>query len=140
MKKIITISREFGAGGGEIGKKVADILKYEFYDKELEQRRILKYPPYYHVLRVVIVDEKLEKVTKNSKDIYATLQKKIPKNTIIIAPSDPLRPKIRKKYRKYIIIKIKNDKDTDRNYNKVREVIRSLPAYCSVENDPLGTL
>ncbi len=35
MKKIITISREFGAGGGEIGRKVASIMKYEFYDKEL---------------------------------------------------------------------------------------------------------
>lgn len=35
MKKIITISREFGAGGGEIGRKVARALKYEYYDKEL---------------------------------------------------------------------------------------------------------
>ena len=35
MKKIITISREFGAGGGEIGRKIASIMKYEFYDKEL---------------------------------------------------------------------------------------------------------
>jgi len=35
MKKIITISREFGAGGGEIGRKVAKALKYEYYDKEL---------------------------------------------------------------------------------------------------------
>lgn len=35
MKKIITISREFGAGGGEIGRKVAQALNYEYYDKEL---------------------------------------------------------------------------------------------------------
>lgn len=35
MKKIITISREFGAGGGEIGKKVANALNYEYYDKEI---------------------------------------------------------------------------------------------------------
>jgi Cytidylate kinase len=35
MKKIITISREFGAGGGEIGRKVAEALHYEYYDKEL---------------------------------------------------------------------------------------------------------
>ena len=33
MKKIITISREFGAGGSTIGKKVAEALGYEFYDK-----------------------------------------------------------------------------------------------------------
>ena len=35
MKKIITISREFGAGGGEIGRRVADELRYDYCDKEL---------------------------------------------------------------------------------------------------------
>lgn len=35
MKKIITISREFGAGGGEIGKIVAEKLGYEYYDKNI---------------------------------------------------------------------------------------------------------
>ena len=35
MKKIITISREFGAGGGEIGRRVADELGYDYCDKEL---------------------------------------------------------------------------------------------------------
>ncbi|MBR1393195.1 MAG: cytidylate kinase-like family protein [Ruminococcus sp.] len=35
MKSIITISREFGSGGREIGKKLADSLGIDFYDKEL---------------------------------------------------------------------------------------------------------
>lgn len=35
MKKIITISREFGAGGGEIGRAVAKKLGYTFYDKAI---------------------------------------------------------------------------------------------------------
>lgn len=35
MKKIITISREFGAGAGEIGQKVAKILGYDYVDKEI---------------------------------------------------------------------------------------------------------
>ena len=35
MKKIITISREFGSGGGTIGKRVAERLGYEYYDKDL---------------------------------------------------------------------------------------------------------
>ena len=35
MKKIITISREFGAGGGEIGRSVAKALNFDFYDKEI---------------------------------------------------------------------------------------------------------
>lgn len=35
MRKIITISREFGAGGGEIGREVARRLGYEYYDKAI---------------------------------------------------------------------------------------------------------
>ena len=35
MNKIITISREFGSGGREIGKRLADELNYAYYDKEI---------------------------------------------------------------------------------------------------------
>ena len=35
MKNIITISREYGSGGYEIGQKAADVLGFQFYDKEL---------------------------------------------------------------------------------------------------------
>lgn len=42
MKKIITISREFGAYGGTIGLRVAEKLGYEFYDKEIILRAAQK--------------------------------------------------------------------------------------------------
>lgn len=32
---IITISREFGSGGREIGKRLADLLGYDYYDNEI---------------------------------------------------------------------------------------------------------
>ena len=35
MKSIITISSEYGSGGRLIGKKVAESLGYEFFDKEI---------------------------------------------------------------------------------------------------------
>lgn len=35
MRKIITIGREFGAGGGEIGKRVANELGIPYYDKDI---------------------------------------------------------------------------------------------------------
>ncbi|MGM9660229.1 MAG: AAA family ATPase [Faecousia sp.] len=33
--RIITISREFGSGGRELGKRLADILHCDYYDKEI---------------------------------------------------------------------------------------------------------
>lgn len=33
--RIITISREFGSGGRELGKRLADILNMDYYDREI---------------------------------------------------------------------------------------------------------
>lgn len=33
--KIITISREFGSGGRELGKRLADLLGFDYFDKEI---------------------------------------------------------------------------------------------------------
>lgn len=33
--KIVTISREFGSGGRELGKRLAELLNYDYYDHEI---------------------------------------------------------------------------------------------------------
>lgn len=33
--KIITIGREFGSGGRELGKRLADVLGFDYYDREI---------------------------------------------------------------------------------------------------------
>lgn len=35
MNKIITVSREFGSGGRELGKRLAELLNIAYYDKEI---------------------------------------------------------------------------------------------------------
>ncbi|MBQ2937869.1 MAG: cytidylate kinase family protein [Clostridia bacterium] len=35
MSMIITISREFGSGGREVGKRLADELGMAYYDREI---------------------------------------------------------------------------------------------------------
>lgn len=35
MSKIVTISREFGSGGRELGKRLADLLGWDYYDKQI---------------------------------------------------------------------------------------------------------
>lgn len=47
MRKIITIGREFGAGGGEIGRRVAKELGLPYYDKDI-------------ILRTAIASRKLD--------------------------------------------------------------------------------
>lgn len=35
MKQIITIGREFGSGGREIGRRLAEKLQFAYYDQEI---------------------------------------------------------------------------------------------------------
>lgn len=35
MSRMITISREFGSGGRELGKRLADLLEVDYYDREI---------------------------------------------------------------------------------------------------------
>ena len=35
MKRIITIGREFGAGGGELGRRLARELNIGYYDRDI---------------------------------------------------------------------------------------------------------
>ena len=35
MHKIITIGREFGSGGRELGRRIADTLQIAYYDQEI---------------------------------------------------------------------------------------------------------
>lgn len=37
MRKIITISREFGSGGRELGKRLADVLHFAYLDAEITE-------------------------------------------------------------------------------------------------------
>jgi len=38
MHRIITIGREFGSGGREVGKRLAELLQVSYYDKEIVTR------------------------------------------------------------------------------------------------------
>ena len=41
MNKVITINRQYGSGGREIGRKLAEIYGVPFYDNEIISRAAL---------------------------------------------------------------------------------------------------
>lgn len=61
MNNIITIAREFGSGGRELAKRLAENLGYKYYDKEIISR----------IAKNCSIDEKyIEVVKRNSNDDY----------------------------------------------------------------------
>ena len=60
---IITVSRQFGSGGRELGKRLADLLGYDYYDKE--------------ILEAIAKNKKLDK-DYVEKALFSTALKNIP--------------------------------------------------------------
>ena len=51
--RIITVSRQFGSGGRELGKRLSDVLGWDYYDREIIERLAQEYgmdPAYVHGL------------------------------------------------------------------------------------------
>ena len=80
MNQIITIGREFGSGGREFGRRLAEELGYEYYDKEIVSeiakktelsesyvQQILEHQP--HRLFPITVGQSLAYVNKYHNDL-----------------------------------------------------------------------
>ncbi|MEG6615235.1 primosomal protein N' [Peptococcaceae bacterium 1198_IL3148] len=81
-----------------------------FYNKEMNLRRALKYPPFYYLSRILITgeDEQLvEVVAKQLKDILAQTVAKVPseQQAMVLGPAPAALSKVQKKYRWQIMIK-----------------------------------
>ncbi len=81
----------------------------EFYAEELNLRKILHYPPYSKIIKLLYQDATKKNVEDALHKIYDNLIKLCEKdeNIIISEPYFPIVNKIRTKYRKQIIIKLK---------------------------------
>lgn len=80
----------------------------EFYDKELEFRRQLNYPPFCRLVNIILRARKEEKVTEVSQAMAKELQKWKEDNNQsmeILGPSPAAHPKIRNLFRWQILLK-----------------------------------
>ncbi len=76
-----------------------------FYEKELEFRKLAKYPPFYNLAHIILEGNTENKVQKNIKKLF----EKINQSDIIkIGPSKSPIFKIRNKYRYSILLKSKS--------------------------------
>ena len=95
-----------------------------FYNKEMQIRRQLKYPPYYYICYLKISSKDYNEASKEANKIKRSLEKNL-KQDIILGPSPANIFKINNIYRYGIIIKYKNDLDLYNILNKLVEHYRS---------------
>lgn len=82
-----------------------------YYDYEMDIRRILKYPPYVYLCSLKIVSKDYEIASQEANKVKEYLKNNLKNNEIILGPTTSLLFKIKNLYRFQIIIKYKKEQE-----------------------------
>ena len=91
-----------------------------FYNKEMEIRKILKYPPFYYLCYIKISGKDMEYVSKEAEKIKRSLERNLT-DTNILGPSPSTIFRVNNIYRFGIILKFKREENLKDVLNKILE-------------------
>lgn len=107
-----------------------------FYQKEISERKTLLLPPFGKIVKLVCQGYGREKVEAEAGRVYGILAKKRIKNTQISEPHDGYVEKIRGRFRKQIIIKLRNKQAEFPT--AVQSLLKSLPVEWMIDINPIS--
>ena len=77
-----------------------------FYEREIEVRRAVQYPPFSDIFRVLVSDEDLEKAESSAERCAAWLRRKLPEGMYVLGPARTTLLKVEGLYRYQMLIKV----------------------------------
>ncbi|MEP9851713.1 primosomal protein N' [Staphylococcus aureus] len=80
-----------------------------FYHKEMNYRKIGKYPPYFFLINFTIAHKDMKKVMEASKHIHKILLQHLTDKALVLGPSPAALSRINNEYRFQILIKYKSE-------------------------------
>lgn len=104
-----------------------------FFEKIIEERKALNFPPYGKIIKLVFQDYNFEKIEKESLAVFEIL--KSISGIKISEPHTPLLSKIRGRYRKQMIVKF-----IDKIPIKLEKEIRKLRSGWIIDRDPISVI
>lgn len=104
-----------------------------FFERIIEERKALNFPPYGKIMKLVFQDYNFEKVEKESLAVFEIL--KSAKGIKISEPHTPLLSKIRGRWRKQMIVKF-----PDKIPIELGKEIRKLKSGWIIDRDPISII
>lgn len=104
----------------------------KFFLGELNERKIHHFPPFIHLLKLIYKNIDNEAAKKESQRVYHLLRKF---DNNLSLPYPPFIKKDKNKFRYQIVLKFKNNLNTE-----IKNLLRSLPDGWSVDVDPVNLL
>ncbi|KRG09947.1 primosomal protein N' [Staphylococcus sp. NAM3COL9] len=80
-----------------------------FFNKEMNYRKIGKYPPYFFLMNFTITHKDMKKVMEASKHIHKILLQHLSDKALVLGPSPAALSRINNEYRFQILIKYKSE-------------------------------
>lgn len=112
----------------------------DFYDKEIEFRKIFDYPPFSDIILFEFVGRDLKIVKQESEKLYDILNNKNIGMYKVFSPKSPYVQRINNKYRINIIMKTKTTNDFYKDiYNKLSEYnkLKKADVTLNISRNPL---
>lgn len=106
-----------------------------FYNKELEIRKVLKYPPFYNLCLIKVSGKDSEKVFDEGNKIGVYLKNHI--KDIILGPSYASMPKVNNIYYVQLIIKYKNTKNIYNDLLFIRDRYKKGSINVDIDLNPI---
>lgn len=97
----------------------------DFYKYEMNNRKLLLYPPYTYLIGIKVIGENYEETSKNANKVVTYLNNKL-KNIIVLGPTTANIFKFNNKFRFQIIIKY-------RECNNLMNVLKELVSIYSLD-------
>ncbi len=114
-----------------------------FYNYELSMRKMLQYPPFSRLARLLVRGKKEEKVVKSINDLKTALEKEISNNkkTItILGPAAAPISRISNNFRYHIILKSKDIESIRQTVKAVKNTVSGRDVYLEIDIDPYDIL
>jgi primosomal protein N' (replication factor Y) (superfamily II helicase) len=114
-----------------------------FYKYELSMRKMLQYPPFSRLARLLVRGKKEEKVIKsinNLKDALGTEISNNKKPITILGPATAPLSRISNNFRYHIILKSKDIESIRQTVKAVKNTIKNKDVYLEIDIDPYDIL
>ena len=112
----------------------------EFYNHEMQIRKMLKYPPYYYLVQIKISGTIYENVKNESVKIKNYLRNNLNETFIILGPSTSSMLKLNNKYYFNIMIKYKKEENIYQTLKELKNNYLKTNITVDININPLSTL
>jgi primosomal protein N' (replication factor Y) (superfamily II helicase) len=109
----------------------------KFFEKEIEERKALNFPPFSRIIKLIFQDAKFEKAEKETKIAFDNISRISKDNNFKVQENlDPMVPKVRGRFRKNIIIKLK----TKEIPPELKKYLEKLGSGWIIDIDPISII